>query len=254
MYIDSHAHLSSEVFLDKEIDDIIKRAQDASVDCIINICTDKKSLERGIEISKKYPFIKNAGSTTPHDVEIEGQELFPLFEAHALNKTFIAVGETGLDYYYEHSNKKVQQEFLIKYIELALKVDLPLIIHCRNAFDDFFSIIDTHFQGKPFLLHCFTGTKEEAFKVLDRGGMISLSGIVTFKKSIELKEIAKQIPLNYLLIETDAPYLAPQEVRGKRNEPMFVPLVAKCLAELKDCSIDEVAFATKANTRRFFKF
>jgi TatD DNase family protein len=253
MYIDSHAHLSSEAFLDEEIDDIVKRAQYALVDVIINICTDKKSLERGIEISKKYPFIKNTGSTTPHDVDVEAELLFPLFEHYALNKTFVAVGETGLDYFYEHSNRKVQQEYLIKYIELALKADLPLIIHCRNAFDDFFSIIDTYYRDKPFLLHCFTGTKDEAFKVLDRGGIISLSGIVTFKKSIDLQEVAKQIPLNQLLIETDAPYLAPQEVRGKRNEPMFVSLVAKCIAELKKCSIQELALVTKANACHFFK-
>jgi TatD DNase family protein len=253
MYIDSHAHISSSAFTDEEMDLAIMQAEEAKIQTIINICTDIASLNRGLELSKKYPIIKNAGSTTPHDVQNEGALAFEVFEKHAMAKDLIAVGETGLDYFYEHSPKEIQKEYLIKYIELAKKANLPLIIHCRDAFDDFFTIIDQYYLGHPFLLHCFTGTYKEAIGVIDRGGKISFSGIVTFKKSSDLKEIAKAIDLKHLMIETDSPYLAPQEVRGKKNEPKYVSYVAKCLAELKGFKVEDVAFATKKNALDFFR-
>lgn len=254
-FIDSHAHLSSkELFDDHE--NFLKRARAANVKKIINICTDKETLERGLELSNKYDWVYNTASTTPHDVEKEGDSLFPLMSHHARNGDLIAVGETGLDYYYEHSPKETQRRIFIKYLHLALECKLPVVIHCRNAFEDFFEIIDSEYvvSGKHAsgVLHCFTGTVDEAKSVIERGWYLSLSGIITFKKSEELRETAKMVPLEQLLIETDAPYLAPQSKRGKVNESSYLPEIAEVIAKVKNISVEEVARATTQNAQRFF--
>lgn len=253
MYTDSHAHLSSDDFSDDELDVLLKRALDAKVTKIVNICTDKKTLERGLDLSKKYPWIVNSGSTTPHDVDKEGETFFSLFESAAREKKLVAVGETGLDYHYEYSNRETQKEYFIKYMHLSLACELPLIIHCREAFADLFTLLKSEYKmGTPFILHCFTGTLDEAKSVLDLGGFISLSGIVTFKKSFQLKEVAKFVPLDRLLIETDSPYLAPQSHRGKKNEPSFLFEVAATIADLKGITSERVAHATTVNAAHLF--
>ena len=248
---DSHAHLSSPEML-PQIDEIVKRS---GVQKILNICTDKQTLADGIALNKKYPHIKNAGSTTPHDVEKEGSLFFPLFESAAKQNKLSAVGETGLDYHYEHSPVSLQKEFLVRYLHLASETALPVIFHCREAFSDLFSIVDIEYpKSSPAILHCFTGTEKEAEEVLKRGWHLSLSGIVTFKKSERLREIAKMIPLSQLLIETDAPFLAPQSKRGKQNEPAFLIETAQIIADVKKIPIEEVAEATYQNgSALFFK-
>jgi len=254
--IDSHAHLTSPQVYD-DIDEILQRAKAAGVENILNICTDRDTLEKGLALVKRYPWVHNVGSTTPHDVEKEGEEIFPLMEKHARAGDLVAVGETGLDYHYMHSSKELQQHFLRKYLRLALECDLPVVIHCRDAFGDFFRILDEEYivDGKhaPGVLHCFTGNLAEAMQVIDRGWYLSLSGIVTFKKSEELREVAKRVPLEQLLIETDTPYLAPQSHRGKRNEPSYVQEVAQCIADVRDIPTEEVIRATSENTRNLFR-
>lgn len=252
MLVDSHAHLADERLFG-DIEGIVQRAKEASIESIINIATDKQTALRGLEISKKHPFIFLSGATTPHDVEKEGEEVFPFFANLAREKKLIAIGETGLDYHYEHSCRKLQQAFLIRYFHLAKECHLPVVIHCRDAFEDLFAIADGEYCGCPLLLHCFTGTKEEAAKALDRGWKISLSGILTFKKSSYLQEVASQIPLRDLLIETDAPYLAPEGKRGNVNEPSFILQTAKKLAEIKKTSFEEIAFHTTKNAKEFFQ-
>lgn len=253
--IDSHAHLTSPSVFD-QLDSILQRAEQAGVEAIVNICTDALSLERGLALSKRYPWIYQAAATTPHDVEKEGEEIFEVMAAAARSGQLKAVGETGLDYYYEHSNRAIQKHFLRRYLHLALECKLPVVIHCREAFKDFFDIIDAEYQlnGKHFpgVLHCFTGTVAEAEEVIKRGWMLSLSGIVTFKKSLELQEVAKKIPLQHLLIETDTPYLAPQKHRGKQNEPGFIEEIAQFIAVLKGLSFEEVADATRINASQLF--
>lgn len=247
---DSHAHLSSDT-LSKDIDGIMKRAKEANVSHILNICTDKETLKKGLELHEKYPNILNAGSTTPHDVEKEGEVCFPLFEEAARAKKLVAIGETGLDYFYEHSPKKLQQKFLVQYLQLARELNLPVIFHCREAFTDLFSIVDQEYpKNAPAILHCFTGTLKEAEEVLSRGWYLSLSGIVTFKKSEALKEVARMVPLSQLLIETDSPYLSPQSKRGKMNEPSYLLETAALIALEKEISIEEVAKNTHANTKK----
>lgn len=208
-------------------------------------------------LAKTYPWIYNTAATTPHDVAKEGEAVFPLIEKHAKAGDLIAIGETGLDYFYEHSSRELQQHFLRKYLHLALECRLPVVIHCREAFADFFSILDAEYAvgGKhaPGVLHCFTGTEAEAEEVLKRGWYLSLSGIVTFKKSTTLKEVAKLVPLEQLLIETDTPYLAPQSYRGKVNEPAYIMETAAVIADIKGVPVEKVAQATCLNACRLFK-
>lgn len=251
VYFDSHAHLSSLELL-PQIEGIMARAKIANVTRILNICTDPGTLRTGLEL-ERVPGIKNAGATTPHDVEEEGEEAFPIFAEAARAKKLVAIGETGLDYHYEYSNRETQKKFLKRYLHLAMECKLPVIFHCREAFEDLFSVTDIEYKG-PAILHCFTGTLEEANEVLKRGWYLSLSGIITFKKSESLREVAKMVPLSQILIETDSPYLAPQSRRGKMNEPAFIPETAMEIAKAKGISVDEVAKASFDNASRVLRF
>lgn len=251
-YFDSHAHLSAPEVL-PQIDGIMVRAQVAKVARILNICTDPASLEQGLRLAKRYPQIQNAGSTTPHDVEQEGESAFPLFMEAARAGELSAIGETGLDYHYENLNRELQKKYLVRYLHLALECKLPVIFHCREAFQDLFDMTDAEYRpGAPAVLHCFTGTPEEAEQVFARGWHLSLSGIVTFKKSEALREVARMAPLSQLLIETDTPYLAPQSKRGRPNEPAFLPETAALISAVKGLPEAEVAKATFDNAARLF--
>lgn len=252
-YFDSHAHLSdAELFSQREA--VMTRAKDAGVTRILNICTSPQTLQQGLILAAEYPdIVKNAGATTPQDVEKEGEACFSLFEKAARSGKLAAVGETGLEYYYKELDRNIQKRFLVRYLHLAAECNLPVIFHCREAFQDLFDIVDAEYPKKaPAVLHCFTGTLAEAEKVIERGWYLSLSGIVTFKKSDPLRKIAGWVPLEQLLIETDAPYLAPQSHRGKQNEPAFLPETAWCIAAAKGISTEEVAKATFANAKRLF--
>lgn len=254
-FIDSHAHLTSTVY--PQVNELLSRAQQAGISAIVNICTDHETLDRGIALRQSYPWVYNTAATTPHDVEKEGESEFDKIARHARSGNLAAIGETGLDYHYHHSPKETQQLFLRRYLKLALECRLPVVIHCREAFADLFAILDEEYKVNglhaPGVLHCFTGTLEEARQVIERGWYLSLSGIVTFKKSDELREAAKIVPLDRLLIETDTPYLAPQGRRGQQNEPAFLPETAACIALARGISLENVAQATAENAKRLFK-
>lgn len=251
-FCDSHAHISSPELIG-QADEIIQRAKMAGVDPIVNICTDQKTLEAGILLAKKHSGIINAGATTPHDVEKEGELFFPLFEAAARSGTIAAVGETGLEYFHRELDREVQKKWLKRYLRLASELKLPVIFHCREAFADLFAIADDEYpRGAPAILHCFTGSMEEAEGVWKRGWHLSLSGIVTYKKSEELRRVAKETPLEQLLIETDSPYLAPQSRRGKVNEPAYLVETAACVAAARGVTIEAIAKATRENAIRLF--
>jgi TatD DNase family protein len=252
MFLDSHAHLTCDPVFE-DLDGVLVRAQKEGVDTIINVCTDKTTLKRGLDMAKTCKWVHHTGATTPHDVEKEGDLYFPLFENAAREGKLVAIGETGLDYYYEHSPKKVQQEFLARYFSLALECNLPVVIHCRDAFADLFSTAEKNFSKGKAVLHCFTGNLKEAEKGIDKGWLISFSGIITFKKSDELRRVVKEIPLSRILIETDTPYLAPQSKRGKSNEPSFIRETAQTIANVKGISIEEVAEVTRKNAMECFQ-
>ncbi|MBA3237344.1 MAG: TatD family hydrolase [Parachlamydiaceae bacterium] len=255
-YFDSHAHLCNDEIY-PTIDSIIGRARTNQVTNILNICTDLDTLAKGLALQKKYPGIYTAAATTPHDIELEGEIAFPTIARHARNGDLTAIGETGLDYHRHGATAETQKYFLRRYLQLALECKLPVVIHCRDAYADFFKILDEEYivEGKhaPGVLHCFTGTLEEAKEVIRRGWFLSLSGIITFKKSLELREIAKWVPLDQLLVETDSPYLAPQSKRGSINEPSFVPETVTAVASAKGISVEEVAKVTSENCFRLIQ-
>lgn len=254
-FVDSHAHLTSPEVFD-QLEGLLERALQAGLERIINICTDIDTLEKGIILSKQYPWISCAAATTPHDASREAPGMYPLVERAAKEKLLVAVGEIGLDYYYEHSDRESQKTLFRRYIALAKETHLPIIIHCRDAFADLFEILsrDYSISGKwgPGVLHCFTGTVDDAKRLLEEGWYISLSGIVTFKKSEELRQVARIIPIDRLLIETDTPYLAPQSKRGKPNEPSYLPETAAVIAQIKGIPLEDFAAATNANASKLF--
>jgi len=233
------------------VDRIIERAMQEGVTKIVNINTDRITFERGLELQKKYPHhIFNTVATTPHDVEKEGEENFAYFEKAIRAGEVVAVGEVGLDYYYEHSNREIQKEFVKRYFDLACAVNLPVVIHCRGdeAFRDLFCFK----QSISAVLHCFTGTTAQAKQAMERGWYVSISGIATFKKSDELRNVIRELPLNRLFIETDAPYLAPQTRRGKVNEPSYITETAQIIAEVQNVSLEKVCRQTTENACKFF--
>lgn len=250
-FVDSHAHLTSPSVL-PDLQGILERAEKANITTIINICTDRPSLEAALSYSSPSPKLFHTAATTPHDVDKQGEENFDYFAAHARKGKLIAIGESGLDYHYKHSSPENQKHFLIRYLHLAAECQLPIVIHCREAFEDLFQIIDTEYRNLPGILHCFTGTLAEAKEVIKRGWYLSLSGIVTFKRSEVLREVAQYVPLEQLLIETDTPYLAPQSQRGKPNEPSFLPETAAVIAAQKGLSLEEIARITSDNAWRAF--
>lgn len=254
MWIDSHAHLTcNEMYFD--IDSILTRAAESQVTSIINICSDSIAHSRGLSLKKRYPWIYNTGGTHPDDTESRGEEEYLYFEKAAKSGELIAIGEIGLDYYHTHSPKAIQVEYMKKYITLAIQENLPVIFHCREAFSDLFAICDTYFPNSrgQVVIHCFTGSLDEAIEVLTRGWYLSISGIVTFKKSDWLRDIVSKIPMDSLLLETDCPYLSPGKYRGKRNEPGWITETARVCAELKGCSMEELARSTSYNTKKIFQ-
>jgi len=253
LLIDSHAHLGDDKLF-SNWKAILERAQMVGLNAVVDICTDVITLERGLLIQASNPPIPVflTAATTPHDVEAEGDLFFKRVEEAVLKKQLVAIGETGLDYYYEHSPKQTQKKHLIKYFNLAKMANLPLVFHCREAFGDLFDLADLEYSNASALLHCFTGTLDEAKQVLKRGWGLSFSGIVTFKKSTQLHEVLKYAPLEKIFIETDAPYLAPQTKRGFCNEPSFILETAQFIADLKGVSLEEVAETTSRNAREFF--
>lgn len=254
-FTDSHAHITAEsVYAQKDL--ILKNASEANVDTIINVCTDELSLQRGLELRQHYPCVHLAAAVHPHDAQGQTTPFFESISQHAQQGHLAAIGETGLDYFYLHASKEEQQNSLRQHLRLALACKLPVIIHCREAFADLFPILDQEYkQGNvyaPGVLHCFTGTMQEAEQVLQRGWYVSFSGIVTFKKSIDLQEVAKKVPLSQLLIETDTPYLAPQSQRGKPNQPAYLPEIAAFIASLQNIPVEAVAQATRRNAQLLF--
>lgn len=255
MFVDTHAHLTSPQVADK-LDEMLKRAELHRIGKIVNICTDEHTLREGLALAKRQPrkWIFTAAATTPHDVDKEGESFFPLVEEAAKSGALVAIGETGLDYFYEHSPRALQKEFLLRYFALAQAVQLPVIFHCRDAFEDLFPLADVHYAQQPAVLHCFTGTLEEARGVLDRGWYLSISGIATYKKSEDLRQVVKYVPLDRLFLETDTPYLAPQGRRGEMNEPSFLIETAELIASLKGVKLEALGEITAQNAEQFFSF
>lgn len=252
MFIDTHVHLNADQY-EEDLQDVINRALEAKVEKMVVIGFDRKTIERTMELIEQYDFVYGVIGWHPVDAIDCTQEDLEWIEKLAAHPKIVGIGETGLDYYWDKSPKDVQQALFRKQIQLAQKIDLPIIIHNRDATGDVVNILrEENAASVGGVMHCFSGSVETARECIAMNFMISLGGPVTFKNARLPKEVATDIPLEHLMIETDAPYLAPHPYRGKRNEPAFVPLVAEEIARLKGLTIEEIAQATTDNAKKFF--
>ena len=253
MLVDSHCHLSFPDFAD-EMDGVMERATVAGVGSMLTICTRLDEFDSVVELADRYPNVHCSVGVHPHEAGDSRGLAAPTLIEFARAPKVVGIGETGLDYHYEHSAREDQQASFRAHIAAARETGLPLIVHSRAADEDTAEILADEMTAGPFpgLIHCFTGGPELAARALDLGLYISISGIVTFKSAGDLRAVAAEVPLDRLLVETDAPYLAPVPHRGKRNEPAFVADTAAFVAELRGTTVAALAEATTANFFRLF--
>lgn len=251
-FIDSHAHLDDKRF-NKDRDELIKSLINNDVEAVLNPGADLRTSEKAVLLAEKYPFIYAAVGCHPHDTKYMNDDTMNKFKNLAKSKKVIAIGEIGLDYYYDNSDRDVQRKWFREQIRLAKELDLPYIVHDRDAHEDLLKIMkEEHYDGVRGILHCYSGSVELSREFIKLGFYISLAGPVTFPNARVPKLVAKEVPFNKLLIETDAPYLTPQPYRGKRNEPKYVKHVAEEIAKIRNVSIDEVAEKTAENFKVLF--
>jgi TatD DNase family protein len=262
MFVDSHAHLDGKQF-DSDREQVIKRAREAGVQAMVAIGNGEGpgDVDCGIRLAEKYDFIYATLGIHPHEASLADEAAYQNMERFARHPKVIAWGEIGLDYFYDHSPRDLQKQVFTRQMELAAAVKLPIVIHCRpsegsdNAWEDCFALMREHWAAKGLggILHCFTGTLPQARRALDMGFMISFAGNVTFPKAQQIRDVALEVPLKRMLIETDSPYLAPAPNRGKRNEPAFVKETARKLGELRGLAAEEIGEKTTRNFYNFFK-
>jgi len=252
MLFDTHVHLNDSQFND-DIDEVIGRASAAGVAYMVVVGFDRPTITRALELIEKYDFLYASVGWHPVDaIDMKVEDLAWLEDVAAHPKV-VALGEMGLDYHWDKSPKEIQKEVFRKQIGLAKKLKMPIIIHNRDAAQDILQILQEEgAEEVGGIMHCFSGSPEMAKQCLDLNFHISLGGPVTFKNAKKPKEVAIQVPIDRLLIETDCPYLAPHPYRGKRNEPSYVKLVAEQIAELKGVTLEEIAHATTANAKKLF--
>ncbi|WP_420265864.1 TatD family hydrolase [Candidatus Magnetominusculus dajiuhuensis] len=248
--IDTHCHLEMSPF-DGEADAVVQRAHDAGVHKMITIGSSPQSIEEAVALTGRYPSVYAAIGIHPHDARLFTPEIYRQIRDLSSNEKVVAIGETGLDYHYKHSPVDIQREVFIRHIALAKETNLPVVIHSREASDDVVSIIKGEGVSSG-VLHCFSGDEKMAEAVMASGLYISISGTVTFKNSAALRAVVRTIPDDYLLVETDAPYLAPTPNRGKRNEPAYVTLTARAVAEIRGVSYEDIDRITTLNANRLF--
>jgi TatD DNase family protein len=251
--VDHHCHLDFPD-LAGDLDGVVSRARTAGVGVIVSISTRVRRLADTLAIAEAYSNVFSSVGTHPHHAHTELDVAVDEIVRLSRHPKVVAIGEAGLDYFYDKSPREAQAQGLRNHICAAQETGLPLVIHARDADADIATMLEEAMGRRPFsaVLHCFTGGPELARRALDLGLYISFSGIITFKKSEELRAIAASVPLDRLLVETDAPYLAPGKYRGKRNEPAYVVETAKELAKVKGVSPDEIAQATTANFFRLY--
>ncbi len=257
MFVDSHAHIDGPEF-DADRTEVLRRAREAGVHCILNVGTGDPhsgALERVVDLASQREDVYAAVGTHPHDARLYDQaaeeKIRKLVQE---NSRIIAWGEIGLDFHYDNSPRDVQVEVFRRQLRAARELNVPVIVHTREAEAETIDALRSEWfdSGLPGIMHCFSGSQWLAEEAIALGMLISFAGILTFKKADDLRAVAQQVPLDHLLIETDCPYLTPVPYRGKRNEPAYVVEVARCLAELRGISINEIGSITTANFARVF--
>ena len=254
MIVDSHCHLDYPVIYN-QLDNIVKRAKENKIRYLLTICTTLESFEKIKLIIKKYKDIYGTFGIHPHETE-KYTNVDSKFIVNIKNKykKIIGIGESGLDYYYNHSEKKIQKKSFLQHIEAAKELNIPLIVHSRNAEFDTYDILKSEKKNSnlKIIIHCFTGSKDFAKKLVNINCYISVSGIITFKNSPELDSTISSIPIENLLVETDAPYLSPEPYRGKSNEPSYIIYTMKKLSQIKNVSVETAMKNTTSNFKNLF--
>jgi len=256
MITDSHCHLDfPELY--NQLDKVISRAELNKIKYLITICTTLESFDKIKIILSKYQNIYGTFGIHPHETKNYNQvDLNYILDIKKKNKKIVGIGETGLDFYYNLSDKKIQIRSFLLHIEAAKKLNIPLIVHTRNAEKETYDILKSEIKNSnlKILIHCFTGTKDFAKKLIDINCYISVSGIITFKNSHDLVDTISTIPIENLLVETDSPYLAPFPHRGKPNEPSYIVHTVEKLSQIKNLSKEKVISSTTSNSKKLFKF
>ena len=254
MISDSHCHLDfPNIF--NQLDNVVKRAEKNSVKYLLSICTTLESYDKIELIVQKYQNIYGTFGIHPHESnkykEVNSKYISKIVKK---NKKIIGLGETGLDFYYNHSDQEIQKKSFVEHIHSAIEMNKPIIVHSRNAETETYEILKSENKNSnlKILLHCFTGSESFAKKLLDLNSFISVSGIITFKNSNELSEIVSKIPLENLLVETDSPYLAPIPYRGKPNEPSYIIHTIEKLSKIKNVPKDQIILSTTNNFKKLF--
>ncbi len=253
--VDSHAHIQGSEYA-SEVAAVIERARAAGVEKIIAVggAGDMSSNTGAIALANSFPDVYATVGMHPHDAKDVSADELKQLKALAAEAKVVAVGETGLDYYYDHSPREVQRRVFAEFIHMARDTHLPIVVHERDAAQDAAALLRAEGQGQiRGVIHCFTGNDEAAWTYLDLGLYISFTGIITFKNAGALRDVVRKVPLEKILVETDSPYLTPVPIRGKRNEPAYVRFVAETIARVKNVSLAEVARATTDNVRHLFQ-
>lgn len=251
MLFDTHAHLNDERF-DDDREELIMSLKGNGVEAYCEIAYDMASSYKAYELALKYDFIYAAVGVHPHDAKDLTEEDLPKLRELLSKDKVVALGEIGLDYYYDNSERDVQRFWFARQLDLAKEVDMPITVHSRDAMEDTINILKEHGTGDG-IIHCYSGSKESARILLDMGYYISFAGPCTFKNANSILEVIKYVPEDRMLIETDSPYLAPVPYRGKRNCPIYVAEVAKKIAELKGKSFDEIVRITMENAKKVYR-
>lgn len=252
MIFESHAHFDDKAF-DEDRDEVLNSFVKNGIECVINVGANIETTKKTIELTEKYSFVYGSIGVHPNDVEELNEEKIEWLKSKSFLEKVVAIGEIGLDYYYDEPDRELQKKWFIRQLELAKEVELPVIIHSRDAAKDTADILKNEKAEEiGGVIHCYSYTKEMASEFLQMGFYIGIGGVVTFKNGKKLKEAIDYIPLESILLETDSPYLSPEPYRGKRNSSLNIPHIAKAIADIKGISYEEVVEVTNRNGRNLF--
>lgn len=252
MIFDTHAHYDDKQF-DRDREELLGQMEAAGIGTIVNASATVKSWEKVLELTGQYPFIYGMIGVHPDEVGALDEEAFARMESLLQEEKIVAVGEIGLDYYWDNESHDTQKMWFIRQLQLARRLNLPVNIHSREAAADTMEILKTHGQGMKAIVHCYSYSREMAEKYVKMGYLIGVGGVVTFKNAKKLKEVVQAVPLSHIVLETDCPYLSPEPNRGKRNSSLNLPYVAQTVAELKGVTAEEVIRVTEENAKVFYQ-
>lgn len=252
MIFESHAHYDAHQF-DEDREELLQSMQENGIGTIVNVCADWDSVSEVVDMVQNYPFMYAAVGLHPDEVGDLNEERVEFLKSQCQKEKVVAVGEIGLDYYWDNESHDTQKKWFIRQLELARELDLPVIIHSRDAAEDTLNIMKEHAQGLRGVIHCFSYSKELAEEYVKMGFHIGIGGVVTFKNGKKLKEVAEVVLLERILLETDCPYLAPEPYRGKRNSSLYIPHIAQAIADIKGITYEEVVAQTELNAKTLFR-